>query len=159
MTAPIVATRQATSSRSACKSVLARGSPVWSTCARGRKPSWIACWVSEYAPEMIACDAMTVASVAKSDQRIMRPVGRKPVERIFERRRIGHQQRALSEIVEHQSRQHDAKPGEPDRSAAEMAHVGIHRLAAGHGQECCAEHRKADQRRRLQEIAERVAAD
>jgi hypothetical protein len=32
---------------------------------RGRKPSWIACWVKENAPEMIACDAMTVASAKR----------------------------------------------------------------------------------------------
>jgi hypothetical protein len=32
---------------------------------RGKKPSWIACWVSEYAPEMIDCEAMMVAMVAK----------------------------------------------------------------------------------------------
>ncbi len=29
---------------------------------RGRKPSWIDCWVSENAPEMIACEAITVAT-------------------------------------------------------------------------------------------------
>ena len=33
---------------------------------RGRKPSWIACWVSEYTPEMIDCEAMTVATVIAS---------------------------------------------------------------------------------------------
>ena len=29
------------------------------------KPSWIACWVTEKAPEMTACDAITVAIVAR----------------------------------------------------------------------------------------------
>ena len=33
---------------------------------RGRKPSWIACLVIEYAPEMTACDAMIAASVAST---------------------------------------------------------------------------------------------
>ena len=33
---------------------------------RGRKPSWIDCWVSENTPEMIACEAITVASVANA---------------------------------------------------------------------------------------------
>jgi len=33
---------------------------------RGRKPSWIACCVSENTPEIIACDAITVATVAKT---------------------------------------------------------------------------------------------
>ena len=31
---------------------------------RGQKPSWIACRVSENAPEITACDAMIVATVA-----------------------------------------------------------------------------------------------
>ena len=33
-------------------------------CMRGRKPSWIACCVIENAPEITACDAITVATVA-----------------------------------------------------------------------------------------------
>ena len=33
---------------------------------RGRKPSWTACWVSENAPEMMACEAITVAAVANA---------------------------------------------------------------------------------------------
>ena len=33
---------------------------------RGRKPSWIDCWVNEKAPEMMAWLAMTVAAVANS---------------------------------------------------------------------------------------------
>ncbi len=33
--------------------------------SRGKKPSWIACWVNEYAPEMIAWEAMTVAALDK----------------------------------------------------------------------------------------------
>jgi hypothetical protein len=39
---------------------------VWTTRRRGRKPSWIACWVTEKAPEITACDAITVASVAST---------------------------------------------------------------------------------------------
>ena len=35
-------------------------------CMRGRKPSWIACFVIEYVPEMTACEAMTVAAVASA---------------------------------------------------------------------------------------------
>jgi hypothetical protein len=31
---------------------------------RGQYPSCTACWVSEYAPEMSACEATTVAKVA-----------------------------------------------------------------------------------------------
>ena len=33
---------------------------------RGRKPSCIACWVTENAPEMTACEAITVATVAST---------------------------------------------------------------------------------------------
>ena len=33
---------------------------------RGRKPSWIACRVIEYAPEMVAWEAITVAAVASA---------------------------------------------------------------------------------------------
>jgi hypothetical protein len=33
--------------------------------SRGRYPIWAACWVTENAPEMTACDAMTVAAVAR----------------------------------------------------------------------------------------------
>ncbi len=33
---------------------------------RGRNPSWITCWVTENAPEMTACEAITVATVART---------------------------------------------------------------------------------------------
>ena len=33
---------------------------------RGRKPSWITCWVTENAPEMTAWEAITVATVAST---------------------------------------------------------------------------------------------
>jgi hypothetical protein len=33
---------------------------------RGRKPSRIARWVREYSPEIMDCDAMTVATVANA---------------------------------------------------------------------------------------------
>ena len=33
---------------------------------RGRKPSWITCWVTENAPEITACEAITVATVAST---------------------------------------------------------------------------------------------
>ena len=40
-------------------------SEVWRTAMRGRYPSWIACCVIEYAPEIVAWEAMTVAAVAR----------------------------------------------------------------------------------------------
>ena len=63
-------------------------------CMRGRKPSWIDCWVSENTPEMIACDAITVATVAKRDERIVQPVGRELIEGMVERAAVGNEQRA-----------------------------------------------------------------
>ena len=41
---------------------------------RGRKPSWTACWVTENAPEITACEAITVATVASTTIGIRRPV-------------------------------------------------------------------------------------
>ena len=78
------------------------------------------------------------------DQRVMHPVRRELVERIIDRAGVGDQQRRLPEIVQHQRRQRDGEPGEPDRHPAEMPHVGVHRLAAGHGQEGGAEDGEAD---------------
>ena len=93
---------------------------------------------------MMACEAMTVARWRR------RPAGNAPnpgaswIERIFDALRVGDQQRRLPEIVQHQSGQHHGEPGQADRKAAEMAHVGIHRLATGDGQECGAENGEAD---------------
>jgi hypothetical protein len=52
---------------------------------RGRKPSWIAWWVTEKAPEITAWLAMIVAAVAKNDQRQPRPFRRHQVERVLDR--------------------------------------------------------------------------
>ena len=85
----------------------------------------------EKAPEITACDAMIVATVASDDQRIQRPAGSEQVERVLDRRGVGEQQRALSEVVERERRQHEARPGDAHRPAAEMAHVGVERFRAG----------------------------
>lgn len=37
---------------------------VWRIVMRGMKPSWIACCVTEKAPEITACEAMTAARLA-----------------------------------------------------------------------------------------------
>ena len=50
-------------------------------------------------------------------------------------RGIGDKEGYLPEVVEHEGGQGDGEPRQADRHAAEMAHVGIHRLAARHGQE------------------------
>ena len=53
---------------------------------------------------------------------------------------LGKQQAALAEIIESQRGQRHAKPGDADRQRAEMAHVGVEGLPAGHGQKSAADH-------------------
>ena len=69
---------------------------------------------------------------------------------------VGEKQRSLAEIVEHQSRQDDGEPAEADRQAAEMAHIRIHRLGAGDGEEGGAEHGETDARRRMEQVDQRM---
>ena len=52
-------------------------------------------------------------------------------------------ERALAEVVDHEGDE-DPAPGPPDRLAAEVAHVGVERLAAGRAED----HRGEDQERR-----------
>src|SRR5437660_12780151 len=47
----------------------------------------------------------------EGDKGVKPPVRHKPVERVFERRRVSKQQRALSEIVQQQRREDKAEPG------------------------------------------------
>ena len=91
---------------------------------------------------MIACEAMTVATVARRHKRIMRPFRAKLIERAFDRAGVGEEQTALAEIIEGEGRQRHAEPGDADRKRPEMAHVGVERFAAGHGQESAADHDK-----------------
>ena len=65
----------------------------------------------------------------------MQPFGGELIEGVLERLGIGEEQCALAEIVEQKAREHDGEPSGADRDAAEMAHVGIERLAARDGQE------------------------
>ena len=59
------------------------------------------------------------------DQGQQRPIRRQQEEGVFDGGRVLHQQRALTEIIQRQARQHQAEPGAADRRAAEMAHVGV----------------------------------
>ena len=68
------------------------------------------------------------------DEGQQQALGGEPVERIVDRRRVGEDQCALAEIVEPQRREDHVEPGAADRPAAEMAHIGIERLGARHGQ-------------------------
>ena len=68
--------------------------------------------------------------------RIERPSRHQAEERIGDgRASFCQQHRALAEIVEHQRRQHETPPGQPDRAAAEVSHVGVECLGAGEDQE------------------------
>ena len=78
------------------------------------------------------------------DQRQQQRFGHQPIERILDGLRMRQHQRALAEIVDQQRRQHEPEPGALDRLAAEMAEIGIERLAAGDGQEHRAERDQAD---------------
>ena len=66
-------------------------------------------------------------------------------ERIGRCLRLGDQQRALPEVVQHQARQHEEQPCGADRFPAEVTHVGIQRLGAGHAQHDRAEHDEGQQ--------------
>ena len=103
--------------------------------------AWLA---SEKAPVMTAWLAMTVATVANRIRREQGPARRQEIIGIGDRLGVGDDQRALAEIIEHQRGQHQEQPRRLDRPAAEMAHVGIERLGAGHGEENAAEHDEAD---------------
>ena len=117
------------------------------------KPSWIACWVTEKAPEITAWLAMIVAKVARMTSGRRKPFGREQEEGIAGSRRAPRRierqdHRALPQIIEHQRRQDEEQPGNADRLAAEMAHVGIERLGAGHRQHDRAQRQEgADSRR------------
>ena len=88
--------------------------------------------------------AITVAAVASTIIGSSSASRNQAVERILDRRRIGQHHRALAEIIDQQRRQHEAEPGGLDRLAAEMAEIGIERLAAGDGQKHRAERDQAD---------------
>ena len=116
---------------------------MWSICRRGRKPRFSACMVSEKAPEISACEAMMVAAVASTTKRQQRPRRGQHVERVLRRLGVAQHERSLAEVVEQQGRQHIEVPGQADGLGAEMAHVGVERLAARHHQEDRAQHEEA----------------
>ena len=102
--------------------------------------------VSENAPVMTAWLAMIVARVARMTIGSSAHSGTSRIERVLGRGRVGEDERALSEIVDDQRREHEAEPGGADRPAAEMAEIRVERLGAGDGQAHGAEHRERDAR-------------
>ena len=80
-------------------------------------------------------------------QRIDRRRRRHAVEqRAVHHRRAAEEIGALAEIVGEEGGKDDGEPRHPDRPRAEMAEVGVHRLAAGHHQ-----HQRAEDQQRLVE--------
>ena len=110
--------------------------------SRGQYPSWMACCVSENAPEMSACDAMIAAAVARPTSGSSAQSGASRKNGCSAAAGFAQQQRALAEVVQQQRRQHQREPRHPNRPLAEMAHVGVERFAAGDHQEDGAEHGK-----------------
>ena len=73
--------------------------------------------------------------------------------------RVVQQERALAEVVEHERGHDEREPGDADRAAAEVAHVGVERLAAGDGEHDRAEDDERRARRARSEEAHRVGGE
>ena len=91
------------------------------------KPSWIACWVTEKAPEMTAAGDDRRRGREEHERQAQR-FGGQEEERILTVSSpcglvLRQEHCPLSHIVEHQGR-HDEVARKADRLAAEMAHVG-----------------------------------
>ena len=78
----------------------------------------------------------------ENDQRIKRPARGQRVKRVLDGGRLGQHQRALPQIVQHQGRQHQRKPGLTDRPTPEMPQIGVQRLGAGDDQKHPAQHQQ-----------------
>ena len=121
------------------------------TSKRGNSPSPIACEVSEKAPEISACEATIVASVARTTSGSEQRRRREAVEQLAARdRRAAKEMRALSEIVEQQRGKDHGEPADADRPGAEMPEVRVHGLAAGDDQ-----HQRAENQQRLAQAGAR----
>ncbi len=98
---------------------------------RGRKPSCTACLVIENAPEITACDAMMVAAVASSTSGTSAQPGADSKNGCSTAAGFASTSARLTEVVQHQTRQHEQQPRETNRLLAEVAHVRVKRFAAG----------------------------
>src|SRR5215813_12898964 len=70
----------------------------------------------------------------------MQPFRSKLIERAVNGARPTEQQPTLAKIIKYQCRQRHAEPGNADRQRPEMTHIGIERLAPGHGQKSSPEY-------------------
>ena len=87
---------------------------------------------------------MIVAIVAERDEAKLQCLRAQGEERIGARAGCAaDNNRGLAGVIQHQGRQHQTVPGEPDRPGSEMPHIGIERLSAGRAQKDGAQHQKA----------------
>ena len=101
---------------------------------------------------MTACEAMTVAAVARKTSGQLAPVGHEQEERAADVGRVVEDQRALPQVAEDARREDQEQPRAGDRRAPEMPHVGVQRLRAGDG-----EHDRGQREERDREVAEEEA--
>ena len=111
---------------------------------RGHNPSWIACRVIEKAPLMIDWLAMIVATVASATSASCNACGHSVKNGLAPPSAApSDNDCSLAGVIQHQGRQDQTIPGQPDRPRPEMPHVGIERLGAGRAQKYCAQDQKA----------------
>src|SRR5277367_4218206 len=84
----------------------------------------------------------------------MRPCRRQRVEGAVDGAGFSEEKAALAEIIQREGRQRYAEPCDADRKWAEMAHVGVKRLAASDRQKSAADHGQRE-RPGVPEVGER----
>lgn len=65
------------------------------------------------------------------DERVERPAGHHEEERVLDGLGPAQQDRALPEVVQYERGEGEREPRHPDGPCAEVAHIGVKRLAAG----------------------------
>src|SRR5438552_369266 len=99
----------------------------------------------------IALEAKKTASTAAM-LRITTPVGHHEIERVRDRVGVGEHEGGLTEVVEEERGKHEREPADADRLLAEVAHVGVERLAPGEREEDRTEDEEPRERIGEQEI-------
>ena len=99
---------------------------------RGSRSSCTAWRAMENAPEITACEAITVAAVASTTIQRQQRLREQRITGAWIGCRLHAAQRTLAEVVEQQRRPHQREPGDAHRLLAEVAHVRVQRLPAGH---------------------------
>jgi hypothetical protein len=100
--------------------------------------------VSENTPVMSDCEAMMVAAVESADEGVRGGAGGDHgEERVGDGAGVAQDERPLTEVAEHERREDEGEPRQADGPCAEVAHVGVERLAAGDREHDDAEDGKA----------------